>query len=225
MNQLRSIRDSLKLITFDCYGTLIDWHKGLREALARLAGEDRAEEIVRSYVRQEAAIEQDGYRPYRRVLADTLTALSRMYGFSLPDEEAQALADSLPNWQPFPDTNEALVRLKRRYRLGILSNIDRDLLAGTCRHFRVDFDFVVTAEDVNAYKPAHPHFIRMQQHARMLGGEAIHAAQSIYHDGRPTGQLAIPFVWINRYAEPNRGEVPQLAEFPTLAAFADALEA
>jgi 2-haloacid dehalogenase len=133
------------------------------------------------------------------------------------------LAETLPEWRPFPDTNEALRRLKDRYRLGILSNIDQDLFTETARHFEVDFDVVVTAEDVRSYKPGHLHFLKLiEDYAD--SDSVLHVAQSLYHDGRPAGDLNIAFVWINRYNEVNTEGVTPLAEYPDLKSLADAVD-
>ena len=129
----------------------------------------------------------------------------------------------MPDWPPFADTNEALVSLKRRFRLGILSNIDRNLFAETARRFDVAFDFVVTAEDVRSYKPGHAHFERLlSKHAEP--GRVVHVAQSLFHDGVPTAELGIAFVWINRYNDANTARVHRLGEYADLKSFAEVVE-
>jgi len=222
-----SIEDALrhvKTITLDCYGTLIDWRAGLSRSLAELFGlsvADRTDELFKAYIQIEAEVEAQQYQSYRQVLSTVARRLAGRFGFELPPQRAGLLAEMLPEWPPFADTNEALLRLKERYRLGVLSNIDRDLFAGTARHFDVTFDFVVTAEDVRAYKPAHPHFERLLSvHSR--SDEVLHVAQSLFHDGVPTGQLGIAYVWINRYNDANETTVRPLATYPDLACFAEA---
>jgi 2-haloacid dehalogenase len=224
MSQLRSRADQFELLTFDCYGTLIDWEAGIRSCLEGIGVPVRQlSEVVEAYVRTEAAVEQQAYRPYREVQATTLALLARDFDFRVAEGDQHALSAQLPAWRPFADTNAALQRLRRRYRLGILSNIDRDLLAGTRAHFQVEFDEIVTAEDVRAYKPAHPHFLsaiqKLGDRARML-----HVAQSLYHDGVPAAELGLNYVWINRYGGKNTQAVPSIAEFADLASLADALE-
>lgn len=223
MPQLRTLTDQVELITFDCYGTLIDWESGIRAALAEVGVPHRMlNEVVDAYVRTEAAVEQQAYRPYREIQAATLRLLAGDFDFPLGPERANILAQQLPAWLPFPDTNAALKRLRTKYRLGILSNIDRDLLAATRVHFDVDFDPVVTAEDVRAYKPAHLHFLRViQQYAER--SRVLHVAQSLYHDGVPASELGLNYVWINRYGGRDRQGVPKVAEFADLASLADAL--
>ena len=200
MSELAELAPNLELITFDCYGTLIDWEAGIGGCQCDLgAPENRHREIIEAYVRTEAAIEQQGYRPYREILSAAQAGIVRDFGLKISDTQHDALVRSLPTWRPFADTNEALKRLKQRFRLGILSNVDRDLFAETCQHFDVDFDLVVTAEDVESYKPAHPHFLQMLER---VGGpwHVLHVAQSLYHDAKPAAELKLNYVWINLYS-------------------------
>ncbi len=155
------------------------------------------------------------YRPYREVLEEVARETARRLNWPLAPDRARFLPESLPGWKPFSDTNPALERLKAAgYRLGILSNIDDDLLAGTLRRFTVAFDVLVTAEQVRSYKPAHAHFIR----ARELAGTAgwLHVAQSYFHDIEPACTLGIPVVWVNRKREPPSGSARPTAEVATL---------
>ena len=223
MSVIEEVLDRVTTITYDCYGTLIDWRAGLGRSLSMLLGAgmaDRTDEIYETYVRVEAEVEAGGYQPYRRVLAAAAERLGRQLRVELPPGRASLLAEVLPDWPLFADTNEALVRLKQRYRLGVLSNIDRDLFAGTAQHFDVEFDFVVTAQDVRAYKPAHGHFERLLL-AHGERDQVLHVAQSLFHDGAPTRELGIAFVWINRYNDVNRTEVRPLAMYPDLKSLAD----
>ncbi len=225
MQTLAALRSDIELITFDCYGTLIDWAAGMRMAFARVPALARldADQIIDAYIRTEASIEQQGYQTYREIQALTLRALAINYCFPLTNGEAYILADTLPHWPPFADTNDALRRLKSRYRLGVLSNIDRDLFARTQTHFAAAFDLVVTAEDVRSYKPGHLHFMRMLEQTRGGRDVVLHVAQSLYHDGRPASELRLPFAWINRYGDDRAADVPMLGEFASLADLADAL--
>ena len=224
-----ALAEKLKLtdtLTFDCYGTLIDWKAGLNESLFELIGpkaERRASELYRFYVSEEARVEAEAYRPYREVLALAAVRAARKFKVDLTMEKASHLADMVADWPPFPDTVEALKRLKSRFRLGVLSNIDGDIFAGTARRLDVAFDFVVTAQDVSSYKPALGHFERMlRDHARRES--VVHVAQSVYHDGQPTARLGLAFVWINRYNDTNLTGLEPLATLPdlrSLAAIAD----
>jgi 2-haloalkanoic acid dehalogenase type II len=211
------------VITFDCYGTLIDWEGGIAEAFAREAASegvrvDRSD-LLREYARIEPLVEGDRYRPYREVLTETAVRVARSLGWPIAYTRGVFLADSLPRWKPFPDTNAALERLHNAgYRLGILSNTDDDLLAATRTHFTVDFEIVITAQQVRSYKPSLPHF----HAARERTGTArwLHAAQSNMHDILPTNSLGIPNAWINRKREqPLIGGIPgrELLDMEALA--------
>ena len=216
-------------ITFDCYGTLIDWHGGLLAAFAELFGEafeGREAELCAAYRRLEAEVQADRqsllpgqFRSYRDVLGEVSKRLGREIEITLPAGDEKILADRLPAWKPFADTNEALCRLKKRYRLGVLSNIDRDLFAETASHFDVTMDFVITAEDVEAYKPSRAHFERAI--SQCGEGKILHVAESLFHDGAPANELGIPYVWINRYKAENVTNVQPLAEFSDLASLAN----
>ncbi|HJQ26678.1 MAG TPA: HAD-IA family hydrolase [Blastocatellia bacterium] len=214
------------LITFDCYGTLIDWEKGIVSAFQREAARAGrkldAGAIVAAYHAEEPAVESEAYRPYRDVLTKTAQRVASRLGLSIEPERAGFLVDSLPHWPPFADTNAALERLVQRYRLGILSNVDDDLLAATRKLFTVRFDLIVTAEQVGSYKPSHGHFIE----ARWRAGEArwLHAAQSYFHDVLPASALDIPVVWVNRKRErPDTGGPLPMLEVTNLTELADRL--
>ncbi len=214
----------LELITFDCYGTLIDWESGIRGTLQRQlqsGGREWEDRFFDLYLEREALHESAAYRPYREVLAaaeaDVLTAAGVN---PLPEP---ALAESLPDWKPFPDTLQGLQRLREKYRLGVLSNIDRDLFERTTRHLGVKFDIVVTAEDVQYYKPGPAHFNRMLEQTGLNENQVLHAAQSLYHDIAVCNELNIPCVWINRNGEENPRSARPIAEFPDLLSFASAV--
>jgi 2-haloalkanoic acid dehalogenase type II len=224
MTSLAAILPRITSITFDCYGTLIDWEAGMRRSLASVFAAlpaDQAADAFTAYMEEEAAVEAGPYRSYREVLTAAAGRTAARFNLTLTDAQARRVPDELPDWQPFPDTNDALERLKSRFRLGILSNIDRDLLTATIRHFRVGPDFAVTAEDVQAYKPAHRHFERLfERHAKP--GEVLHVAQSLFHDAVPCTALGIPCVWINRRGEPTTPPAGVVATFPDLKSFAAA---
>lgn len=200
-------------VTFDCYGTLIDWEEGIGDAFVRAAAEDGVSldraEFLRAYAATEPRVEHDAYRSYRDVLAETATDVAHMLGWRLEPHRAIFLAESLPRWKPFADTNPALERLRRTgHRLGILSNVDNDLLAVTQGHFTVDFDLVITAEQVRSYKPGHAHFLAARE--RISDSAWLHAAQSNFHDIVPTNALEIANAWINRHHEqPLPGGIPR----------------
>ena len=214
------------VVTFDCYGTLIDWERGIADAFrAAAAADDVAVDLAAvraAYHDVEPAVQAEGFRRYRDVLAETARRVALRVGWPLAETRAGFLAESLPSWPPFPDTNAALERLAHAgVRLGILSNVDDDLLAGTRRHLTVRFDpdLVVTAQQVRSYKPGTAHF---EEARRRIGdGRWLHAAQSLFHDATPARALGIPMAWINRQGKRPAAPPDVTAEFPALAAFAD----
>ncbi|MEK6674983.1 MAG: HAD-IA family hydrolase [Planctomycetota bacterium] len=212
----------VRTLSFDCYGTLIDWKKGLGEAITSLlgpSGESYRDPFYAAYVDCEAKLEAGPYRCYREIVTDAAREAASRLGIRLHDDQAGHVPLHLPTWKPFADTNGALARLQSRFRLGVLSNIDRDLFAGTADHFDIEFDFVVTAEDVRAYKPNVAHFQRLfKDHADRE--THLHVAQSLFHDGEPCAQLGIPFVWINRYDDVPVGSAKPLAVFRDLHSLA-----
>lgn len=215
-----------EIITFDCYGTLIDWESGISGAFLRAAQADGAtltrDAVLRAYADVEHRVQAEGYRTYREILGDTAVRVANILGWPLAPERAGFLAESLPSWQPFADTNPALERLVAAdCKLGILSNIDDDLLAATRKHFTVDFDLVITAQQVRSYKPAHAHFLTAKE--RIGKTPWLHAAESNFHDIVPTNVLGIDNAWINRLRQqPLPGGTPKF-EFDDLAGLADAI--
>lgn len=214
-------------ISFDCYGTLVDWETGIGQAFARQAAAEGREldgsQVMKAYLEIEPAVQAGEYRPYREVLRQTAVGVAERLGWELEPRRARFLAESLPDWPVFPDTPAALRRLSRRFKLGILSNIDADLLAATLSRIGVDFDWTVTAEDVRSYKPAAAHF---EEAVRRVGDRRglLHAAQSRFHDIRPAMDLGIASVWVNRRREPVLEQVPPLWTVPDLRGLAEWLE-
>lgn len=205
-------------ITFDCYGTLIDWVAGIRDAFTSAHVDGEA--AVQAYGEIERAVESETYRRYTDVLAATAREVANRLG--APITTPDFLAESLPSWQPFPDTNAALERLRDAgVKIGILSNVDDDLLAATIKHFTVKFDLVVTAQQVRSYKPAHAHFIAARE--RIGDAKWLHAAQSNFHDIVPANELGIENAWINRHGQkPLSGGAPTF-EYRNLTELADAM--
>ena len=213
-------------LTFDCYGTLIDWERGISQAFAAAARADGVAldvvAVLRAYHEVEPRVQAERYRRYRDVLALTARGVADRLGWTLPPGRESFLAESLPSWPPFPDTNDALRRLKDAgHRLIILSNVDDDLLAGTRHHLAVEFDAVITAERVGSYKPAAGHFAA----ARTQIGDVpwLHVAQSYFHDVQPARALGVPTAWINRKGERPLDDRGPDHEFRTLAEAADFL--
>jgi 2-haloalkanoic acid dehalogenase type II len=209
------------VVTFDCYGTLIDWDTGITKAFEPIAERLglQALDLRAAYERQERAVESESYRTYRDVLAETSRRAAAALGHEIDDAEATAFAERLPDWRPFADTNPALERLvSAGYSLGILSNTDDDLIAATRRHFAVPFDLVITAQQVGSYKPAHGHFLEAR--TRLGASRWLHAAQSHLHDIVPAHALGISNAWINRHRHVVDG-VQADREFETLTGLAD----
>jgi len=190
-----------KAITFDCYGTLIDWESGLLAALRpvlRRPGSNLGDaEILALYSEIEPQA-QVPYRRYRDVLAQVARQMADRLGFSISQSEAESLPNSLKDWQPFPDTNAALARLKSRYKLAIISNTDDELFAATSKHFSVRFDEVVTAEQAQAYKPSHAPFRLALQRLGLPQDQVLHVGQSVYHDVLPAQSLGLATVLVQR---------------------------
>ena len=217
-----------EFVTFDCYGTLIDWETGIRRAFKQaLEGmglnESLEGELFELYQEEEKKIEGEmPYRKYREVLALAASSAARKFGKPIPENLSNLLAEQLPSWGSFPDTNPALERLATEYTLGILSNVDEDLLAGTLKHLTVPFDLVVTAERVRSYKPGTEHF---EEARRIIGADRgwLHVAASLYHDIEPAVRLGIKTVWVNRKNSPEgrrlKGKI--VREVKDLAQLAD----
>jgi 2-haloacid dehalogenase len=196
--------DQFEALTFDCYGTLIDWESGLLGALRKaFAAHDRAfddKEILEAYSVLEPLIQAERYMTYREVLAEVMRRLGTRYGVKWNDSEAESLADSIRDWQPYPDTVDALTRLKSKYKLAIISNIDDDLFAHSARHLRVPFDHVITAQQVGSYKPSHWNFESALARIGLPREKVLHVAESLYHDILPARELGLHSVWVNRRA-------------------------
>ena len=215
------------VVTFDCYGTLIDWEDGIASAFVREAAADGVSldqsRIIGAYHEIEPTVEAERYEPYRDVLARTARRVADRLGWELSEERSRFLPESLPDWSPFPDTNPALVDLAAAgYRLGILSNVDDDLLERTRTHFPVDFEIIVTAAQVRSYKPAPGHFLEARR--RIGPARWLHAAQSWFHDVVPAHELGIPVAWVNRKSERRSEDSEPDAEVANLTGLSDWLE-
>ena len=191
-----------RVLTFDCYGTLVDWESGILAALRpllRAHGKSLTDEqTLELYGELEAEAEAGEYQPYRRVLEEVVRGFGRRLGFEPSLQEAESLPESLKNWKPFPDTVAALKKLKSRYKLAIISNTDDDLFADTARLLEVPFDWVITAQQVGSYKPSHRNFKLALERIALPPEQVLHCAQSIYHDIVPAKELGLATVWVNR---------------------------
>jgi 2-haloalkanoic acid dehalogenase type II len=209
-------------VTFDCYGTLVDWNGGIRAELVRLFGEEYADGLLARYHELEPGIqaEQPGLA-YREVLARALETLAAEQGIDLAPDERDAFGRSLPDWAAFPEVPGALAEARERgYRLVILSNSDPDLIAASMKRIGVPFDDAITASEIGSYKPALVHW---HEFARRFGRlPDVHVAASLFHDVGPANELGLPSVWINRLAE-QRGDFRPDRELTDLTPLPDAL--
>jgi 2-haloacid dehalogenase len=226
-------------LSFDCYGTLIDWEAGLSAVLvpwARAHGLSLTEEqLLAGYSGTEAAVEAEHPADrYPDVLARSLRVLGAELGAEVSDEEEARLAGSVPDWPAFADSHDALLALGERFKLIILSNVDRASFAGSNARLGVEFASIITAQDVGSYKPSQRNFDALTSEAARLGigpGKLLHVAQSLYHDHVPAKRAGLPTVWINRrHDRPGWGATPEPPapvtpdwEFPSMAAFAAAV--
>jgi 2-haloacid dehalogenase len=191
-----------EVLTFDCYGTLIDWETGILGALAPVLSNHGIElsgaGILRRYAEAEAEIESGPYLPYRDVLSRVVGKLGEVLGFEPTRSEKDGLADSLGTWPPFPETVESLRRLKARFKLGIISNIDRGLFEQSASLMETGFDWVVTAEDARSYKPSHRNFELAISTIGVPADKILHAAESLRHDVVPAKEIGLSVIWVNR---------------------------
>lgn len=231
---------AFRVLSFDCYGTLIDWEHGISAVLtewARAVGVDHSGDVLlETYAGHEAAVMRE--HPawlYPDVLAEAFVRTGSAVGTAVDPEWAARLGHSVPDWPAFPDSADALQRLRRRYDLVIVSNVDRAGFAGSNKHLRGDFSRIITAQDVGAYKPADPHFDALEAVLGELDcarDELLHVAQSLFHDHVPARRRGLTSVWINRrHDRPGWGATPEPAEqwrydaeYPSMAAFADEVD-
>jgi 2-haloacid dehalogenase len=188
--------------TFDCYGTLIDWHGGLRAGIASLWPDADLRALHARYLEIEAGLQSGRGTPYRQVLTEGLVRLAAAERLTIPPGRETALADALPSWLPFPEVPAALAELRRRgWRIGILSNTDPDYLDASLAHIGVPVDLRVVASDIGSYKPAPSHWETFFARTGADRTRHIHVAASLFHDIEPCSRLGIPSVWIDREAE------------------------
>ena len=208
-------------LTFDCYGTLIDWEAGilagLRPVMAASAVEASDDLLLETYARHEAAIEEGPYRRYREVLALALRDVGADLGATVTDEDAAAFGGSVVDWPAFPDSAEALAALHARYQLGVLTNCDDDLFAGSSKRLGDPFDMVVTAQQVGAYKPSLRGFELVFERIGVPRERVLHVAQSLFHDHVPAKRLGMTTVWVDRrHGRPGSGATPPADAVPDL---------
>jgi 2-haloacid dehalogenase len=219
-------------LTFDCYGTLIDWEAGilagLRGALGGIAPPPSDDDLLERYSRVEAGLEAGPYLPYREILGRGLIELCRGFGVEPDDAAAAAFGGSVPDWPAFPDSAAALARLATRFRLGVITNCDDDLFAASNRRLGVAFDWIVTAQSVGSYKPDPRNFTVALERIGLPRDRVVHVAQSLFHDHVPAAALGWSSVWIDRrHGRHGSGATPPAearpdATYPDMASFAAA---
>src|SRR3954468_8188315 len=208
-------------LTFDCYGTLIDWERGILAALQIDADPD---EVLAAFGELESELEAGEYLRYREVLARCYDGLAERFG--LRPDGRDAFADAVGDWPPFPDSRDALARLKERYKLGVITNCDDDLFARSNARLGVEFDWVITAQQVGAYKPSTRGFEEAFSRIELPRERILHVAQSLFHDHVTAKRLGLSTVWIDRRAGRRGGATPPAeaqpdATFPDMASFAE----
>jgi 2-haloacid dehalogenase len=213
--------DGFDVLTFDCYGTLIDWEAGLLAAMRPIldrhgvtAGD---EDLLERFARHEAGLEDGPYLRYREVLARALVGVGAELGVTPTPEERAAFGGSVVDWPPFPDSAAALARLKPRYALVVITNCDDDLFAASNRRLGVTFDHVITAQQAGSYKPSHRNFELAFERMRTSRERVLHVAQSLFHDHVPAKALGLSTVWVNRrHDRPGSGATPPAEAVPDL---------
>ncbi len=214
------IPKNVTFVTFDVYGTLIDRDTGIYEAFSKEAARDGVEldraELLANFREISREIEGGSYELYAEVLRRTAIAVAERMNWRLEPSRSGFLPDSVQKWKPFRETNTQLAKLAKKYKLGLLSNIDDKLLGQTRRHIPIDFDLVVTAQQVRSYKPDPAHFTEC---ARRMGGKRgwVHVAASHYHDVVPCVKQRVPVIWVNRTKETlDSSQRKPTAEVPNL---------
>ena len=220
MRPLMALPKKIEWVTFDVYGTLIDWEDGIFDAFSKEADRDgftiERDQLIPLFMETEKEIEGGSYELYAEVLRRTAVRLSRELEWPLEPSRSGFLPDSVQRWRPFRETNPTLEKLKKKFQIGLISNIDDKLLGQTRRHMPVDFDLVVTAQQVRSYKPDPAHFTEAE---RRIGGKKgwVHVAQSYYHDVEPLLKKRVPIVWVNRHKETlESGQKPPTTEMANL---------
>ena len=210
--------------TFDCYGTLIDWNGGIGRELERLFGAEESAQLLHRYHELEPQVErEEPARSYRDVLTVTLTRLAGSAGLPLPTEEHDALARSLPSWQPFPEVGAALEDARARgWKLAILSNTDRDYIDASLERIGVPFELSIVASEIGSYKPAYRHWEAFFERTGAERAGHVHVGASRFHDIGPARVLGLRTIWINRLGE--EPEPPPDVELHTLEGLGRALD-
>ncbi|CAD5932606.1 2-haloalkanoic acid dehalogenase [Planktothrix tepida] len=189
-------------LSFDCYGTLIDWESGITPVLQQLVKAHGIkmsnQELLELFAILEPEAQSGDYKTYREILREVVQKFGERLGFSPTPPELESLANSIQDWQPFSDTVEALKALKQKYKLVIISNIDDDLFAQTNKHLQIEFDHIITAQQAQSYKPSPHNFEFALNKTGLSSHQLLHIAQSIFHDIATAKSLGLTTVWVNR---------------------------
>ena len=215
------IHTNYKILSFDCYGTLIDWEAGILSALTPVLNsfkvEFKPDQLLELYAELESDLERKPFRRYSKILTELMDNVCAHFNITTNSKLSDTLLNSLPDWTPFSDTNATLRELKRHYKLAVISNIDDDLFAEKSKRLEVDFDFIITAKQVKAYKPSPRVFEQALEITGCQSEELLHIAQSLYHDIAPTNKLGINNVLVNRrHGKPGSGATPEEIATPDM---------
>lgn len=194
--------DQFEALSFDCYGTLIDWESGIIPVLRQLVNAHQInmsdQQLLELFAELEPEAQSGDYKPYRQILREVVENMGKRLEFTPTETELNSLAESIQNWQPFPDTVAALNALKQKYKLVIISNIDDDLFAQTNPHLQIEFDHIITAQQAKSYKPSPHNFEFALEKTGIPSDKLLHIAQSIFHDIVTAKNLGLTTVWVNR---------------------------
>ena len=207
----------IQLLSFDCYGTLVDWKKGVLDILVSFLAPHQLtitrEQLFALFLQEDQKQITGEYQPYREILARIMDGITRQLEIGPGQADRYLLSGHFDMWLPFPDTVENLKKLRERYKLAIISNVDDDLFSISNRLLEVEFDYIVTAGQLRNYKPSPFNFETALKRFGLDKNQVLHVAQSIHHDIIPSNKLDWNNVWVNRYGEPERTDP---AEFPDL---------
>ncbi|CAG2137568.1 hypothetical protein LMG31506_01861 [Cupriavidus yeoncheonensis] len=221
------------VLTLDVYGTLIDWERGICDALGPILQDHGSsiseDEMLERYATHEAALEAGPYLTYREILEESLRRIAADLGFTPAEHELDTFSHSVGDWPTFADSRAALLALQKRFRLAVITNGDDEFFSLSNKHLKIEFDYVVTAQQARSYKPSLNNFLVMLGRIDAPRSQILHVAQSLYHDHVPAQALGLQTVWINRRrGKPGFGAVPKAeavpdTEFDDMRSFAEAI--
>jgi len=213
--------DQYEVLTFDCYGTLIDWETGILGALQPVLNRHGIKmedpELLRLYGELETQAEEGVFKAYKEILGSVLKGFGARLEFDPEQEELEHFQKCIREWPPFADSTRALNSLQKKYKLAILSNIDNDLFRFSAQHLQIDFDYVMTAQQIGSYKPSHKNFEYAISKLNLPSSKILHVAQSLFHDIKPAREVGLDTVWVNRRSgKTGTGATPPATAEPDL---------